>query len=203
MTAQCSHITLQSPLPPHPPPPLGAGSPGPAGGEPRPCRPARAPAGETPPRPAAHPFLYPAPLRWASAHLSRPAKHPAPAGPSSFSCPRVNHQTTPRPKNLCYPPPPPLPSRPRGPERTRALGSACRHEPPHQPAEPTAPTTHALARALPACPRPPEYPPEEGTRALAGAVSFRFITPPAAHSLYPLLFSAPPAPRRLTLRVNH
>ena len=153
---------------------------GPARASAGPCRPARAPAGETPPRPAAHPFLYTAPpLRWASAHLSRPAKHPAPAGPSSFSCPRVNHQTTPRPKNLCYPPPPPLPSRPRGPERTRALGSACRHEPPHQPAEPTAPTTHALARALPACPRQPEYPPEEGTRALAGAVSFRFASSPA------------------------
>ena len=47
MTAQCSHITLQSPLPPHPPPPLGVGASGPGPPE------HPAPAGPCCPRPRA------------------------------------------------------------------------------------------------------------------------------------------------------
>ena len=101
---------------------------------PLPARPSTSGGDPTPPRRAPLPLHRP--LRWASAHLSRPAKHPAPAGPSSFSCPRVNHQTTPRPKNLCYPPPPRLPSRPRGPEHLGPRAGMNRPTSPPSPPHP-------------------------------------------------------------------
>ena len=97
MTAQCSHITLQSPLPLHPPPPLGVGASG--SGPPERRRQGRTPHAPGPPPNA--------------------AKRPTDLPPIPCVC-RLYHLPPGKPAT-------PPRSRPRGPERPREAPSTHQH----------------------------------------------------------------------------
>ena len=123
MTAQCNHITLQSPSSPTPPPPLGAGSPGPAGGEPRPCRsrlnpppnPLLLPPGKPAPHVASFFFCYPP-------HPTHPPEHPHLARPVS-RCRLIWHLARPSTHFFLHPAAMHLSSHPR----PSIPPPACRH----------------------------------------------------------------------------
>lgn len=105
------------------------------------------------------------PLRWASAHLSRPAKHPAPAGQSLLLTPPG------KPK----PSPPPAP--PRRHPVTRPLAGRG-EEPPVLPAPRPAPAP-TPSRSLSLRPPPPGLSPEHLLTAHPlSLILFWYITPP-------------------------